>query len=112
MSVTVAAMLLGACLFGAMLLAVAAFRTPMPHLARTLTALRGDPAAGGVAADGAGGGWVERWGAWLLRGGWFSPSERQLAQLRLRGVSLTRVYGGRGASRGTSRVFVGAVCVR
>src|SRR3954468_12667058 len=99
MSVTAAAMLLGACLLGAVLLAVGAFRTPMPHLARTLTSLNGDPATGGVGADGApAGGLVDRWGAWLLRGGRLSPSERQLAQLRLRGISLTRFYGERVAS--------------
>src|SRR4051794_23251610 len=110
MSVTVAAMLLGGCLLGAVLLAVGAFRTPMPHLARTLTALNGDRAASGLGADSSpAGGLVDRWGAWLLRGGRLSPSERQLAQLRLRGISLTRFYGERVASALLCALIVGMV---
>ena len=41
MILTAAALLLGSCLVAAALLGVAAFRVPMPHLARTLTSLRG-----------------------------------------------------------------------
>lgn len=109
MSLNLAAMLIGGCLLGAVLLAVAAFRTPMPHLAKTLTALRGAQ-AGGPGPGGApvvGDGLVERWGAWLLRGGRLSPSARQLAQLRLRGISLTRFYGERLASAVLCALIVG-----
>ncbi len=116
MSLTLAAMLLGGCLFGAVLLTVAAFRVPMPHLAKTLTALRGaqtgDARSGPSVASGApgdGDGLVERWGAWLLRGGRLSPSARQLAQLRLRGISLTRFYGERAASALLCALIVGLV---
>lgn len=100
MIITVAALLAGVALGAAPLVAVAAFRTPMPHLAHTLTALRSDTAtatdaAGPVLDQPASDGLVDRWGRWLLRAGRIDPSARQTAQLRLRGISLSRFYGER-----------------
>lgn len=100
MIITVAALLAGVAFGAALLVAVAAFRTPMPHLAHTLTALRGDTAAATDAAglgtgQPSGDGLVDRWGRWVLRAGRIDPSARQTAQLRLRGISLSRFYGER-----------------
>lgn len=100
MIITVAALLAGAAFGAALLVAVSAFRTPLPHLAHTLTALRGDtPLTAGAVGLGAdrpsGNGLVDRWGRWVLRAGRINPSARQTAQLRLRGISLSRFYGER-----------------
>lgn len=100
MVTTAIALLLGASLCGAVMLSFNAFRTPLPHLAHTLAAVRGETASalsGGI-GDGAipaGNGLVDRWGAWILRVGRLTPSRQQLAQLRLRGISITRFYGER-----------------
>ena len=99
MILTLAALLAGAAFGGALLVAVTAFRTPLPHLAHTLTALRTDTTTAdhvpGSGDPGAAAGLVDRWGRWVLRAGRINPSARQTAQLRLRGISLSRFYGER-----------------
>lgn len=99
MMVTAVTMLAGMLAMAAVLAGVAAFRRPLPELADTLANLSvpfaelGDPAMATAQA-----GMVDRWGTWLLRVARFSPSAKQAAQLRLRGISLSRFYGERLAS--------------
>ena len=116
MIITVAALLAGAAFGAALLVAVSAFRTPLPHLAHTLTALRGDtPTTAGAVELGAdlpsGNGLVDRWGRWVLRAGRINPSARQAAQLRLRGISLSRFYGERLTSALLCAGIVGMLAV-
>lgn len=116
MIITVAALLAGAAFGAAILVTVAAFRTPLPHLAHTLTALRGDTTATGelvgLGADpSSGDGLVDRWGRWVLRLGRINPSARQMAQLRLRGISLSRFYGERLTSALLCAAMVGMLAV-
>lgn len=100
--VTIASLVLGAAALGAVLLAVSAFRRPMPHLAKTLSATFGTSESvltgGDLGGAATGSTLVDRWGTWLVRSGRLTPSHKQLAQLRLRNISLARFYGERLAS--------------
>ena len=85
-----------------MLLAVSAFRRPMPHLAKTLSATFG---AADSLLTGSDLGWTATGTRCSTGGdrGWCgpggcTPSHKQLAQLRLRNISLARFYGERLAS--------------
>ena len=100
-AVTVASLVVGAAVMGAVLLLITAFRRPVPHLAKTLNALAGagDGSVGSLSLDGyRADSLLDRWGAWLLRSGRLTPSHKQLAQLRLRNITLARFYGERVAS--------------
>lgn len=105
--VTIASLIVGAAVAGAVLVAVAAFRRPVPHLAKTLTAIsgHGDP----IIVTGLQGRpehLLDRWGSGLLRTGRFTPSHKQLAQLRLRNITIARFYGERVASAALCAVMV------
>lgn len=105
--ITIASLIVGAALAGAIVLAVAAFRRPVPHLAKTLTAISGRSDTITVTGlDGAPEHVLDRWGARLLQTGRFSPSHKQLAQLRLRNITIARFYGERVASAVLCTVMV------
>lgn len=97
--VLIASLVVGAALTGAVILAVTMFRRPLPHLARTLTAVtgQGDPIIV-TGADSHPEHLLDRWGTRLLRTGRFTPSRKQLAQLRLRNITIARFYGERAAA--------------
>jgi tight adherence protein C len=107
--VTIASLLLGAAAVGAVVLAVAAFRRPLPHLAKTLTALTvtDDLILTGAAPVGsAPASLLDRWGTVLISTGRLTPSHKQLAQLRLRNISVARFYGERLAAAGICAVMI------
>ena len=107
--VTIASLLLGAAAVGAVVLAVAAFRRPLPHLAKTLTALTvtDDLMLTGAAPVGsAPASLLDRWGTVLISTGRLTPSHKQLAQLRLRNISVARFYGERLAAAGICAVMI------
>lgn len=97
MITTAAAVMGGMAIAAALVLVVGLFRRPLPHLSSTLTAVRtGSSATGWEALPEplpVGAGLVDRCGAWVLRVATMRPSKRQLAQLRLRGISTTHFYG-------------------
>lgn len=87
----------GAAIAGALILTVGLFRRPLPHLSSTLNAVRTGGIASGWEAlpesHPSGAGLIDWCGAWVLRVVSVRPSNRQLAQLRLRGISTTHFYG-------------------
>jgi Flp pilus assembly protein TadB len=87
----------GAAIAGALILTVGLFRRPLPHLSSTLNAIRNGGSASGWDAlpesVPSGAGLIDRCGAWVLRVVSVRPSNRQLAQLRLRGITTTHFYG-------------------
>lgn len=97
--IIIASLVLGAATVGAVMLAVSAFRRPLPHLAKTLAAVAGESDYPVLLLGPAGGPepttLLDRLGAWLIRTGRLTPSHRQLVQLRLRNISLARFYGER-----------------
>jgi hypothetical protein len=96
--IIIASLVVGAATVGAVMLAVAAFRRPLPHLAGTLTAVFDHPDANspGTGLDSsAPATLLDRWGSWLIRSGRLTPSHKQLALLQLRNISLARFYGER-----------------
>ena len=96
--VIIAALVVGAATVGAVMLAVSAFRRPLPNLAGTLNAVfdTSDPLLTGPGLDGSTPTTLlDRWGSWLIRTGRLTPSHKQLALLQLRNISLARFYGER-----------------
>ena len=87
----------GMAIAGAMILTVGLFRRPLPHLSSTLSAVRsgGSASAWDALPESLppGAGLIDRCGAWVLRVISARPTNRQLAQLRLRGISTTHFYG-------------------
>jgi tight adherence protein C len=106
---TIASLLLGAATIGAILLAVSAFRRPLPHLAKTLTTLTAtdDTLLTGPRVDGsAPTSLLDRWGTVLISTGRLTPTHKQLAQLKLRNISVARFYGERVAAAGICAVMI------
>lgn len=94
--ITIASLVVGASLIGAVLILIAMFRRPVPHLAKTLTALTGqNDTITIIGLESRPEHLLDRWGSWLLRSGRFTPSHKQLAQLRLRNITVVRFYGER-----------------
>ena len=84
--VIIAALVVGAATVGAVMLAVSAFRRPLPNLAGTLNAVfdTSDPLLTGPGLDGSTPTTLlDRWGSWLIRTGRLTPSHKQLALLQL-----------------------------